>query len=132
MGITSRLKAILKICRAISHEAEKCAFELWITIRSVRQSGGDKNMFDSIFKEFDFVFRGRGVKLQGFGYRQRIWGVRRKPGREIRIFHIISIDVEDKESDRNFAAVASPYKSSEPVLGACLISQAPEGTAWCE
>ena len=100
MGITSLRKAILKTCRAISHEAEKCAFELWITIRSVWQSWGDKNVLDSIVKKFYFVLRGRGVKSQGFGYRdslQRTWGARRSPGWEIRNFHIIPSGVEDKE-----------------------------------
>ena len=110
MGITALLEAVLKACRAISHEAEKCAFELWITIRSVWQSWGDENVLDSIVKKFGFVLRGRGVKSQGFGYRdslRRVWGVRRNPGWESRNFHIIPIVVEDKELDKDSAAVAS-------------------------
>ena len=69
MSITSWVEAVSKTRRAIAHEAKECAFELWITIRSVGQSGGDENVFDSIVEKFDFVFRGRGAKSQGFGYR---------------------------------------------------------------
>jgi hypothetical protein len=102
MGITSWLEATPKTRRAIAHEAEECVFELRITIRSVGQSGGDKDMFDSIVEKFDLIFRGRGVKSQGFGYRdplQSIWGVQRKRRWEIRICHVIPIDAEGKEAD---------------------------------
>ena len=111
MGITSLLKVILKTCRAISHEAKECVLELWITIRFAGQPWRDKNVLDSIIKKFDFILRGRGVKTQGFGYRdslQRTRGVRRNPGWEIRYFHIIPSGVGDKELDRNFAGVAGP------------------------